>query len=301
MSRFQISLVLILVFMVSGMALAQEETEVDPYAWRLASDINLTQTQNAYSDNWAGDETGTVSWTFTFNFLAERQINSLLNSRSTARMSFGQTHNQDGETEHWNRPEKSTDLIDMESMLRFTMHAWVDPFVAGRLQSQFMDRRAGDAEWFNPLTLTETAGISRTFINDDTREWYARLGFGSRQQIDRIALIDTLGNRDSKTTYDAGFEFVSELITPLVPERLNMTGKITIFQAVAYSESDELEGAENADYWKSPDINLETIFTANITRYVMVNLYAQLLYDKEIDKGGRFKETLSLGLTYTLF
>lgn len=30
----------------------------------------------------------------------------------------------------------------------------------------------------------------------------------------------------------------------------------------------------------------------------MVNLYIQFLYDKEIDLGGRFKETMALGLTY---
>jgi hypothetical protein len=30
-------------------------------------------------------------------------------------------------------------------------------------------------------------------------------------------------------------------------------------------------------------------------------LYMQLLYDKEIDLKGRFKQTLALGLTYKLF
>jgi len=32
----------------------------------------------------------------------------------------------------------------------------------------------------------------------------------------------------------------------------------------------------------------------------MVNLYTQLLYDREIDAGARLKETLALGLTYRL-
>ncbi|MCC7101008.1 MAG: hypothetical protein IT500_15605, partial [Rubrivivax sp.] len=62
---------------------------------------------------------------------------------------------------------------------------------------------------------------------------------------------------------------------------------------------------------------------ASITKYLSVNLYAQLVYDKfdsaanvdgtlpladqlvEVDrnvrKAGQFKETLSLGLTYRLF
>ncbi|MBT7617797.1 MAG: hypothetical protein HN590_10995, partial [Calditrichaeota bacterium] len=60
----------------------------------------------------------------------------------------------------------------------------------------------------------------------------------------------------------------------------------------------DLEGLPNEEYWKAVDINWENIFTANITKYLMVNLYLQLLYDKEVDLGGRLKQTLSLGLTY---
>jgi hypothetical protein len=53
-------------------------------------------------------------------------------------------------------------------------------------------------------------------------------------------------------------------------------------------------------FWPSVDINWENIFSASVTKYVVVNLYTQWLYDKQIDKRGRFKETLSLGLTYKL-
>jgi hypothetical protein len=32
----------------------------------------------------------------------------------------------------------------------------------------------------------------------------------------------------------------------------------------------------------------------------MVSLYVQFLYDKEVDLGGRLKQTLAMGLTYKL-
>ena len=38
----------------------------------------------------------------------------------------------------------------------------------------------------------------------------------------------------------------------------------------------------------------------DVTKYLMVNLYTKFLYDKEVDLGGRFKQTLSLGVTYKL-
>ncbi|HSG28427.1 MAG TPA: hypothetical protein VLA34_08095, partial [Candidatus Krumholzibacterium sp.] len=71
-----------------------------------------------------------------------------------------------------------------------------------------------------------------------------------------------------------------------------------VYQALIYSKKDDLAGTEMEDYWKAPDVNWENIFTANITKYLMVNLYIQLLYDKEVDLGGRFKQTMALGLTY---
>lgn len=119
--------------------------------------------------------------------------------------------------------------------------------------------------------------------------------------LDRNYILDnTTGERGEKNTSDGGIDFTSELALPLANDRIKVTSKLTLFQAIIYSESKALEGTERANYWKATDVNLETIFTANITSFVMVNLYTQLLYDKEIDKGGRFKETLSLGLTYTL-
>ncbi|MBS1261584.1 MAG: hypothetical protein MAG453_00912 [Calditrichaeota bacterium] len=274
-----------------------------PGGWRLSAALNLTQTQNAYSDNWAEEEYGSLSWAFTFNGLAERQLTRLWNTRNTLRLSFGQTHNQRQSDREWLRPAKSTDLIDFESLWRATFGVFVDPFVAGRLQSQFytLDHER-NATWVNPITLTESAGAAKTLLSDETRELLVRLGFGLRQFINRDALLDAAAlTYGTKTTSDAGFEFVSELTTPLVEERLALTSKLTVFQAVYYSESGVLAGSERADYWRAPDINLEAIFTANITKYIMVNLYTQLLYDKEIALGGRFKETLSMGLTYTLF
>ncbi|MCK4386242.1 MAG: hypothetical protein KAW52_08275, partial [candidate division Zixibacteria bacterium] len=66
-------------------------------------------------------------------------------------------------------------------------------------------------------------------------------------------------------------------------------------------ESDKFKGTSEEDYWKQIDVNWENSLSISISKYVTVSLYAQLLYDKEISKRGRFKETLSLGFAYKLF
>ena len=44
---------------------------------------------------------------------------------------------------------------------------------------------------------------------------------------------------------------------------------------------------------KYPDINFENIISAQVTKYVVVNLYVQMLYDRQIDRAARFFRHLS--------
>ncbi|UCH90035.1 MAG: DUF3078 domain-containing protein [Thermoplasmata archaeon] len=267
--------------------------------WAFSVDANLTLTQNSYSDNWVGGEAGALSWTFNSNSIAEKKLGAKVHNKNTLKLFFGQTHNQDVETKTWNRPVKSTDLIDFETIFRFTLEAPVDPFVAGRVESQFLD--AGDPEmdrYINPVKFTESVGVARVLFKKEEREWTVRLGGGTRQYLNRDVLNPETDERETLTSYDGGLVFDSDFKTNLAEERITITSKLTIFKAVLNSEKDELAGQPNEDYWKSLDVNWENIFTAGIIKYLMVNLYVQLLYDKEIDLGGRLKQTLSLGLTY---
>ncbi len=63
-------------------------------SWERSVDLNLTLTQNAYSNNWKGTELGLVSWVFNANGLLEKQISVKLNNKNTIKLSFGQTINQ---------------------------------------------------------------------------------------------------------------------------------------------------------------------------------------------------------------
>ncbi len=266
----------------------------------LSVDANLTLTENAYSDNWTGGEAGAVSWALNTNSVLERQLHELFHSRSTLKLAFGQTYSQDEETKSWSSPTKSTDLIDFETVLRVTLRTFVDPFVGGRFESQWLD--ASDPEldrYINPIRLTESVGVARVFVKEDARELTSRLGLALKQSFDREAGMPD-GERRTVTSNYGGVEFVSDFTTPLAKDRLSFKSRLSLFQAIFHSEADELESLPEEDHWKSPDVDWENIISASITEYLMVNLYAQLLYDKEIDLGARFKQTLSLGLTYKL-
>ena len=289
-------------------ALADEAAQADgadeaavPDGWQVSSDINLTLTQNAYSANWDGDEIGALSWVFNSNILAENQLTDVVHNKNTLKLSFGQTHKQDEDSREWDRPSTTTDLIDFETVFRFTYGWPVDPFVSGRVESRFLD--TSDPEMtraLNPTTFTESVGIAHVFIKKEKRDWTTRLGGAVRQHLNRNALSEDEATREDIFTNDAGVEFVSAFRTPLADGAITLTSDLTVYQALYYSESDALLGSPGADDWKSTDVDWENTFSAEITKHIVVNLLVQVLYDKEIDSDVRLKETLSLGFTFKL-
>jgi hypothetical protein len=269
--------------------------------WKLTSDLNLTLTQNAYSNNWVGGETGSITWQFNSNSIAEKQLKSWLNNKNTLKLFFGQTHNQDKDTDKWLSPVKSTDLIDLESTFRFPLGSFVDPIFAVRGISQFVDQSdPAKDRWVNPVDLTESIGIAKVFIKEEKREWISRIGIGFSQNINRDQLDPDTGTRETKTITSEGFEFVNDFTTTLAEEKMLFTSKLSVFQSVFSSEEEKLKGTSHEDDWKYPDVNFENILTINLTKYLIMNFYTQILYDREISKAGRLKQTMALGVTYKL-
>lgn len=270
--------------------------------WNVVMNANVTATQNAYSDNWAGSEKGLFSWTFGTDFLAEKPINPKMNTKNTAKLALGYTMTQDT-ANRWGKPEKTTDLIDLESVLRFTLGIWVDPFASVRLESQVIDTRDTLlTRYVNPMNLTEGFGVARVFLKEPKRELVSKLGGAFKQTINRDELIQPLLQPLLRhTVFDnyGGLLFNTDFTTPIAGDRITYASKLSVFQALFFSGASKLTG-DTASWWQQPDLNWEHTFTANITKYLMVNLYAQLLYDREVDPKLRFKETLALGVTYRL-
>ena len=262
--------------------------------WNTAADVSLNLTQNAYSDNWAGSELGSVSWAFNANLLAEKQLMPKINNKNTLKLAFGQTHNQYRDLNNdrkWAAPEKSTDLIDFESMFRFTLGLVVDPFASFRWESQFMDERGDEVKNINPNIFTESFGVARMFIKEENKELSARIGAAFKQYFD--------GYQDDSTN-DGGLEFVAEYKSPLAKGAINYNTKLVLYKALFYSLSDDETNAAYTENWEAVRMDWTHIFTAGITRLINLNLFFQLIYDERVIDELQFRETLGLGFTYKL-
>ncbi len=270
-------------------------------AWQKSLDLGLTLTQNSYSDNWTGGEAGNVTWVANANSIFEKQLSQKLNSRSTIALAFGQTHSQNQETKKWASPKKTTDLIDLESLARFTLNLWVDPYLALRFESQFLNAEVPQIpRYLDPKKLTESGGIARQFYKTENDEILSRLGLALRQIITQDIVDTTLEKTHTNSTNDGGLESVTDVKLTL-SEKISYISKLSLYKAFFYSKSDELKGTPRENYWKQPDVNWENTLYLSVSKYVTVSLYTQLLYDKEISTKGRFKETLAMGLAYKLF
>ena len=313
----------------------------EPGPWQPQVTVGLNLTQSSFSQNWAGGDKGSVVWVFNGDFSAQRQFNRTVHWSNNLVLAYGQTMQQVPDPSrpghyNWASPEKSTDQIQFESTLRLTLGGFVDPFGSVKLDTQFQDdtNPVGTIR-FNPLRLTESAGIARVLKSGEDSKWITRLGLGSRQTFGR-SFVDTTGRRkESFSSVDGGIEWQTTAEQPLFQKRVNYKARLLVYQALFFSKSDALgdfDRREQAvdpawqkvgDFWKTTDVDLRNSFTAQITKLLAVNFTVQWVYNKfdeatKIDpalplaeqrrlvelgtrKAGQFRETLALGLAYQLF
>ncbi len=276
--------------------------------WEKAADLNLSMNQSTYSDSWAGGEYGTLNWTFNANLDAAKALSETFRSENNLKLSYGHIHSQYDDAEGsraWAAPEKSTDRIFFESLLRMTFGKFADPYGAFTLESQFSDNSdpLGRSIMLNPMQLSESVGLGRAFIEAEDHKLFSRLGFALRQNIAKTFTSDDADDdtTESLTSNDGGIEWVTDYERAF-NEDLKVVSKLRAFKALYYSESDTFaEDDPAADNWKSVDLAWETTLSASVAKYLQVSLFFELLYDKEIHEDLRFRETLGLGVSYKLF
>ncbi len=292
----------------AGSVLADDEEErvleLGRFYPTLESGFNFTQ--SAYSDNWSGGDKGSLVWAFITNGTLENQFTPKVNWYNTLKLAYGQTHQQVVDTtasgdfeRRWEKPEKSTDLIDYETIFRFTMGWVVDPFVSGRFESQFQDASDlnGRTLTLNPLKFKESGGVAKKFLDKEDRSLLSRFGFTFRQSSRRLFLDqDNVDGLDTETetiaTNDGGLEWVTDYKAKILEDRVTWTSKLSLYQPIFFSDKSAIEGLTEdqlvaagispdvADYTTTMDVDWENIFTTQITKIISVNLYTRWIYDR---------------------
>jgi hypothetical protein len=321
-------------------AVAQDSMEeaFNAGRWGTRATVGLNLLQSYYTRNWKGGDKGSVVWTATFDGVAQKRLNEHWHWFNTANLAFGQNHLQDRDGEGrltWRRPDKSTDQIKAESLLRYT-RGELDPFFSVRVASQFLDQTDayGRRLSLNPIEVFQSLGISRMLIEEDQERLLTRLGFTFRQSFrDQFRDAPPDDTVLSESSTDGGLELVVNYDTRLLQERVEYSGQLRVYKALFYSAKSDVEDldaqalidvgldSDLADYFVTPDVDFENNFKANITRVVNVQVSLRWMYDKydttvkpivadgvltnpgavagAIRKRGQVRQTMSIGLAYT--
>jgi hypothetical protein len=318
---------------------AQDEPKpIAPGEWRREGKLGVNLLQSYYTEHWKGGDKGSVVWAATLDYRSEKQFDAHWNWRSDLNLAFGQTHQQERDGEgnlSWQKPDKTTDRVKFENLLRYGLSGW-DPFFAVGVESQFLDESDpfGRRLTFNPLVTSQAIGISHPLINQGDRQLLSRLGFALRQNNRKVfATADpTDESTDKLTSNDGGLELVLDYTDKILQDRVQYTSKFTAYKAMYYSAKSDLDDVtadelttlllptDVADYSLATDLDWENTFVTAITKLINVQFYLRWSYDKydnsvkpvvdggtvtnpgavdaAIRKAGQLKQTMAIGLAY---
>jgi hypothetical protein len=296
MSSFQVTRVSMLflfplALMLAQPAIAQDDQAKGEDELQRTADASLTLSQTGYGNSWVGDEAGSLTWTFNGNLLWTSVLSARLRWRHDVNIVYGQTlvQQEDAQGErHWSKPDKSSDRIFYESLLKAEVGSWVEPYTAVTVETQFYD--AGDHA-LSPAVIAEAVGGGGTLVDNDRTNLFTRLGLGVRQRLQ-------YGNT---TITDGGLEWVTDLTQVFSEKKVTLTSKLRVFQAFINNRDEELEASGFGNDWQSPDMIWDSTLTATVTSHIQTTLFVEVLYDKEISKQGRWRDVLGLALSYKLF
>jgi hypothetical protein len=254
------------------------------YGWHhsLVSGLNLTQV--SFKD-WSQGGENALSYTVwgEGNSVHNQEMT---NWRNAYRLAFGQTRlgNQG--------LRKTEDEIYFESLLIYKLGVYVNPYVSATMRTQFATgykyeddgTRTAVAQFFDPAYLTQSAGVAYKPFPELT----TRLGVGLREIVTSKFTSyadDPTTPKVEKVMVDGGLESVTD-VSWQVDDNLLLTSKLELFGP--FNQLDRITARNN------------TTVAAKVNQYVTVNLNVQLINDVRVTPRTQIKETLSIGLSYTL-
>jgi hypothetical protein len=266
--------------------------------WKYTSNFNLSLTQYAYSNNWEGPGRGSISWALTSVSTADKQLTSMFLSKNTLNLAFGHTYQQElnaNGQRHWKKPEKTTDKIDFESILRFTLHAYVDPFLGLRFQSQFIDDTdSTKTAIINPILLTESFGVAKSLINKENTSLDANLGIAVRQTIGHARLDEF--ESITVTENGAGCQLVLMYNQTLEPQNITLNSRLQLFQPFIHPDANDFP----LNYFRAFEVTWDSTVSLKLLKSLNIGVTSQLLYNNDQKRLLQFQENLQLGFLFQL-
>lgn len=257
-------------------------------SWEIGVESDLSATVIDFSDEWEKKNSGSFNWMLKTGITVEKKMSDWSENRFTLNVSFGQTrvYLDTG----WTEFRKSSDLIELEDIVRFTHDFFMDTYVAINLESQFIDDRDSSYRYFfNPWKGRVSAGISAVPLETDKMKFTIRIGAAERYSGGRNTYAGDSGIRDS------GLESVTDFSAALSDSFFLYNGRLSLFQTLIQSgvDPDFLESG------KKPDIKMENDLRARFGKFMRAGVEVNLIYDRNLSADLQYKQIYTLGISYS--
>jgi hypothetical protein len=264
---------------------AQTNTPAATSAWtkELAGQLTLAQ---ARFDNWAQGGENSTAWQLGFNGrFALDEAN--YHWEHTGKIAYGET--QVGAQEF----RKSSDILKLQTVYTRKISKILNPYVSIKGETQLAPSYAYTeegseliAKFMDPGYFVESLGLGYGW-----KPILAfRLGFAVKETVTR----------------DFAFPYADDPQTPGVESFkvecglesvLDLNWKISQ-QALFTSKAELFSHLKSLD---TIDVSWDNNLTLSFSKYLNLHLNIELLYDHDISPRRQIKQTLSLGITYSLF
>ena len=269
-------------------SLAQEDQSTPPkpeYGWKHGLVAGLTLTQVAFTD-WKQGGENALAYTLSADGKSiDEEENS--NWTNTYKFAFGQTR-LGGQG-----LRKTDDVIDLSTVFTYKLGTLINPYAAANLKTQIAkgffypkpDSSYQVSAFFDPAFLTQSAGVGYQPL----KEIKTRLGVGLREVLTNKFnqyTDDPATNKVEKSTVDGGMESVTNVEWQL-EDNILFTTQLELF--APFKTFDEVVVRDN------------TSITAKVSKYITAILNVQLINEKRVSPRTQIKETIALGLSYSIF
>lgn len=273
------------ILFLSASVFAQTDSSSLQSEWKHSLVSGFLLTQMSYTD-WAQGGENALAYTITIDGKSIRDVENT-NWSNTYIIAYGQTRLGSKGL------RKTDDKLEFESVLTYKMGTYVNPYASATFKSQFAEgfkyddvagTRVKTSDGFDPMYLTQTVGVGYQPV----AQVKTRLGVGVREVLsaaqgyaDDVKTTPTI----ETSKIEGGLESVTDVEWKF-EENLLLTSKLEMFTAF-----------NNIDL---VIIRSNNTLAAKMNQYVSVNLNVQLINDANITPRTQVKQSLAIGLTYTL-
>lgn len=282
--RKSIAFCIIILFFSANLAFAQQDT-TKKIGWFPKGIAGLNVSQIALS-NWSQGGDNSLTWTLAGDF-ALKYMNENITFDNSLKVAYGRTKLGGQE---FRTNDNDFYLVNLISK---NIDAWeIKPFFSNSIRTSIS--RGFDysttpeteiADFFDPGYINQSVG----FIYDKHKYFTTRLGLGAQEVFTNV---------NAKYTDDPATQKIETFKFDLGLESVT-TSEFTVAQNLLLKSNLRLFSRfKKLSVW---DVRWDNSIIAKINDFMDVNLTFLFVYQEDQSKQGQIKQTLQLGIVYTIF